>query len=85
MHCPTEARAFQAALIRHLIEHRAPLMLGATPEPHLTIAYTGDRLGAQKIASIRWNVEDILLIESIVGQTRHIVHGQWRLGTAPAP
>lgn len=76
-----EARAFQAALVQHLLKHRAPLMLGTTPEPHLTINYGGDRLGAQKIAPIGWTVEDILLVESVVGQTRHIVHGQWRLDT----
>src|SRR5687768_16436050 len=29
-----EARAFQAALVRHLLEHKAPMMLGTTPEPH---------------------------------------------------
>jgi 2'-5' RNA ligase len=35
-----------------LLAHRAPLMLGTTPEPHVTINYRGDRLGAQKIAAI---------------------------------
>ena len=63
-----EARAFQAALVRHLLEHRAPLMLGTTPEPHLTINYRGDRLGAQKIAALGWTVDTILLVESVVGK-----------------
>lgn len=74
-----EARAFQAALVRHLLEQRAPLMLGTTPEPHLTINYRGDRLGAQKIALIGWTVDTILLVESIVGKTTHIEHGSWPL------
>ena len=74
-----EARAFQAALVRCLIDHRAPLMLGTTPEPHITINYRGDRLGNRKIDPISWTVEEMLLIESIVGQTRHIVHGRWPL------
>ena len=43
-----EARAFQAALVRHLVERRAPMMLGTTPEPHLTIDYRGDRLRAKR-------------------------------------
>ena len=73
------ARAFQASLVRHLLQHRAPLMLGTTPEPHVTINYRGDRLGAQKIATIGWIVEEILLIESVVGKATHILHGRWPL------
>jgi 2'-5' RNA ligase len=74
-----EARAFQAALVRHLLERKAPMMLGTTPEPHVTINYRGDRLGSQKIASIGWTVESIALVESIVGKTTHIEHGRWPL------
>ncbi|RHW17694.1 hypothetical protein D1610_09655 [Sphingomonas gilva] len=77
-----EARAFQAALVRHLVERRAPLMLGTTPEPHVTINYAGDRLGGQKIAPIGWTVGEILLVESVVGKTTHVEHGRWPLRPA---
>ncbi|WP_423606545.1 2'-5' RNA ligase family protein [Sphingomonas sp. MS122] len=76
------ARAFQAALIRHLLEHKAPLTLGTTPEPHVTINYAGDRLGSQKIAPIAWTVEEIILMESVVGKTAHVEHGRWPLRPA---
>ncbi|WP_343519061.1 hypothetical protein [Sphingomonas sp.] len=76
------ARAFQAALIRHLLEHKAPLTLGTTPEPHVTINYAGDRLGSQKIAPIAWTVEEIVLMESVVGKTTHVEHGRWPLRAA---
>jgi 2'-5' RNA ligase len=79
-----EARAFQAALVRHLLERRAPLMLGTTPEPHLTINYRDDRQGSRKIEPIGWTVEEILLIESVVGKTTHIEHGRWPLAKEPA-
>ena len=75
----SEARAFQVDLVRHLLERRAPLMLGTTPEPHLTINYRGDRLGSAKIEPIGWIVDEILLIESVVGKTTHIEHGRWPL------
>jgi RNA 2',3'-cyclic 3'-phosphodiesterase len=75
-----EARAFQAALVRHLVERRAPLMLGTTPEPHLTINYRDDRQGSRKMEPIGWTVDAILLIESVVGKTTHVVHGRWPLG-----
>ena len=79
-----EARAFQAALVRHLLERRAPLMLGTTPEPHLTINYRDDRLGSRKIDPIGWTVNEILLVESVVGKTTHVEHGRWPLAEEPA-
>ena len=77
-----EARAFQASLVRHLLEAKAPMMLGTTPEPHVTINYHGDRLGSRKIAPIGWTVDAILLVESVVGKTTHVEHGRWPLRTA---
>ena len=74
-----QARAFQAALVRHLLAHKAPMMLGTTPEPHVTINYAGDRLRAEKIAPIGWIVDEILLVESIVGKATHVAHGRWPL------
>jgi len=76
-----EARAFQAALVRHLLERKAPMMLGTTPEPHVTINYRGDRLGSQKMPAIGWTVSEIILMESVVGKTLHVEHGRWRLRT----
>ena len=75
----SEARAFQKALLGHLLARRAPLMLGTAPEPHLTINYRGDRLGAQRIAPIGWTVDEILLVESVVGKTTYVEHGRWQL------
>lgn len=79
----TEARAFQAALVRHLLDRRVPMMLGTTPEPHVTINYRGDRLGSQKMPPVGWTVDEIILMESVVGKTSHVEHGRWRLGAAP--
>ena len=76
-----QARAFQAALVRHLLEQRAPMMLGTTPEPHLTINYRGDRLRAEKTPPIGWTVSEILLVESVVGKATHIEHGRWALSS----
>ena len=74
-----EARAFQAALVRHLLERKAPMMLGTTPEPHVTINYRGDRQGSQKMPAIGWTVDAIILMESVVGKTLHVEHGRWPL------
>ena len=74
-----EARAFQKALVDHLLRAKAPIMDGTTPEPHITINYRGDRLGSQKIPPIGWTVGEIILTESIVGKTTHVEHGRWPL------
>lgn len=74
-----EARAFQKALVHHLLAAKAPIMDGTTPEPHVTINYRGDRLGAQTIAPIGWTVDEIILTESIVGKTTHVERGRWSL------
>lgn len=79
-----EARAFQKALVDHLLREKAPIMDGTTPEPHITINYRGDRQGSQTLRSIKmppveWTVREILLMESIVGKTTHIEHGRWAL------
>lgn len=73
------ARAFQAALVRHLLDCKAPMMLGTTPEPHVTINYHGDRLRGGKIDPIGWTVTEILLVESVVGKATHVEHGRWAL------
>ena len=75
----TEARAFQKALVNHLLREKAPIMDGTTPEPHIAINYRGDRPNAQKIPPIGWTVDEIILTESIVGKTTHVEHGRWPL------
>ncbi|MBA3940974.1 MAG: hypothetical protein C0520_07170 [Sphingopyxis sp.] len=49
------------------------------PELHVTIDYRGDGLGSEAIDPIGWTVAEILLIESVVGEARHVVHGRWPL------
>ncbi|KTE37282.1 hypothetical protein ATE62_13960 [Sphingopyxis sp. HIX] len=48
-------------------------------ETHVTIDYRGDGLGAEAIAPVEWTVTEILLVESVTGEGRHIVHGRWPL------
>lgn len=47
--------------------------------PHVTFAYRPDGLGSEAIIPIVWPVDEILLVESLVGKPRHVVHGRWRL------
>lgn len=49
------------------------------PELHITINYRGDAIGPEAIAPIEWTAREILLVESVVGEARHVVHGRWHL------
>ena len=48
--------------------------------PHITLLYDGQVVLAQAIAPIRWTVDRFVLVQSKLGQTQHIVLGEWLLG-----
>lgn len=72
------AQAFQRKLVTFLgsIGFR---YFGEPPEPHLTLSYRRDDLGATPIDPISWMVKELLLVESVFGETRHVVHDRWTL------
>jgi 2'-5' RNA ligase len=77
---PSEgAAAFRTAIVSALVERGFPVPPYRFV-PHITIAYHRDGLGTEAIIPIEWHVEEVLLVESVVGQARHVVHGRWRLG-----
>jgi RNA 2',3'-cyclic 3'-phosphodiesterase len=47
--------------------------------PHITLLYDGQVVAAQAIAPIRWTVDRFVLVQSKLGQTRHVVLGRWDL------
>lgn len=49
------------------------------PELHVTINHRGDGLGAEAIDPVEWTAAEMLLVESVAGEARHIVHGRWPL------
>lgn len=49
------------------------------PELHVTINYRSDGLGVEAIDPVEWTATEMLLVESVTGQMRHIVHGRWPL------
>lgn len=73
-----DVRALQRALACHLADSGF-LMFGGSQAPHVTISYRGDGQGCARIGPIGWRADHLLLIESVVGQTRHVEHGRWPL------
>lgn len=51
-------------------------------EPHLTLSYLDGTFSTEPIDPIAWLVNDLVLIHSLVGQTKYIELGRWKLGEA---
>lgn len=54
-------------------------------KPHVTLGYGGKRAPAQPIDPISWSADQLWLVESLHGQTRHIIHKCWPLTAGPQP
>ncbi len=52
---------------------------GARFSPHLTLRYRGGPPFCEAADAVSWLVEEFVLIESLVGWSRHVVHGRWAL------
>lgn len=52
---------------------------GWTFNPHMTLGYRDEAAFARAIDPILWQVEELVLIHSHVGETRHDVIGRWEL------
>jgi 2'-5' RNA ligase len=47
--------------------------------PHVTLGYRGPAAPARPIDPISWTADSVCLVESLYGETRHIVHARWPL------
>ncbi|KTE10961.1 MULTISPECIES: 2'-5' RNA ligase family protein [unclassified Sphingopyxis] len=74
----TAAWEFQRQLAEYLHRHDFK-WFNLPPELHVTINYRGDGLGAEAIDPVEWTAAEMLLVESVTGEARHIVHGRWPL------
>ena len=72
------AGEFHAAIRAGLGRKGLPL-LDYSFAPHVTLSYRPDGCGHEFIEPIRWIVDEFLLVESVVGETRHIELGRWQL------
>lgn len=69
----------QRTLLRQLSARGVPTFGPAPFRPHVTIRYRPDGRGSEAIDPVSWRVERILLIESVIGEGRHVEHGRWPL------
>lgn len=77
-------RTFQHRFALHLARHG--VAAAGRRAPHVTLAYRRDSKGDALLPRpIGWRVEEILLVESVVGESRHDVHARCRLDPCGRP
>lgn len=48
--------------------------------PHVTLLYDGSLVPEEPVEPIRWTVRELVLVHSLLGQTKHVALGRWTLG-----
>jgi RNA 2',3'-cyclic 3'-phosphodiesterase len=71
--------AFQQALGMPLKKTPARHWLKTTYTPHLTLLYDDQRVSLQAIETVAWTARELVLVHSMVGQSRHVHLGRWPL------
>lgn len=75
---PRLARLLVDTVLRHFAE--AGIVLKRKARPHVTLDYAWQEADfATPIRPIVWEVDRLLLIESVPARRLHIVHGEWPL------
>jgi 2'-5' RNA ligase len=70
-------RALQAALVGAMADAGLAGHVGS--EPHLTLSYDACDLPTRSVPSIRWMMDEFVLIHSLYGLSLHKQLGSWRL------
>jgi 2'-5' RNA ligase len=77
---PLEAlRMFRERLGFALMRAGIPFEQGRRFTPHVTLLYGGQPMPEKEIEPISWLVEDFALIDSFIGETKHVEVGRWPL------
>jgi 2'-5' RNA ligase len=66
---------FTAALTKTMGSSRRPSF-----EPHITLSYRAIRIPDTPIEPINFTIREFTLVNSLVGQGRHVTLSRWRLG-----
>jgi 2'-5' RNA ligase len=80
---PTETLAafdrFQEQLVNALADSGLVSRKRPASGPHMTTSYRTRTRSRPFVPPVSWEVRDFVLVESLVGQRRHIDHGRWPL------
>lgn len=76
--CPTALSALQKPIARQLRD-RNIMRIGWHFNPHVTLGYRDGLFFQKPIMPLAWNVQEMVLIHSLVGATQHTELARWAL------
>jgi 2'-5' RNA ligase len=84
--CPLVLRGAQGldqvCAFRRLLRaqmQKSGLAMDASFTPHITLLWADRVVGAHPIAPIHWQADELVLVKSLVGQSRHVHVARWPL------
>jgi RNA 2',3'-cyclic 3'-phosphodiesterase len=77
--CAAPLTAFQQALKLVLAKTGIAAPAKRPFTPHLTLMYSDRRIATEPIEPVRWTAREVVLVHSLIGQSRHLRIGQWPL------
>ncbi|MFZ4767661.1 MAG: 2'-5' RNA ligase family protein [Roseimicrobium sp.] len=70
---------FQRRFMLELAKHRGRSPGAAQFTPHVTLLYDDHIVAPELVAPVSWSVQEVVLVHSLLGKTRHIPLGRWTL------
>lgn len=77
-----ELRALHRSIADGMASARAPLRDGTGFSPHMTLFYQGGAPLQRRVKPFAWHADELVLIHSLLGRTRHEVLRRWPLRAA---
>ncbi|MCR6656730.1 MAG: 2'-5' RNA ligase family protein [Opitutus sp.] len=75
----TDIHALRQALSTQLAHHGIACRARASFTPHLTLLYAAAAAPERSVEPIRWLVDEIVLVRSVIGRARYEICGRWPL------
>ncbi len=72
-------RRFQRELAAAMVDAGIGACARGGFRPHMTLLYERTRVAAQAVEPVRWTVDELLLVDSLLGRHRHVVLARWPL------
>lgn len=70
---------FHSELGEALAAAAVPCPASASYTPHVTLLYDERAIARQPVEPVRWVAGELVLVNSLVGRSRHVVLGRWPL------
>jgi len=72
-------RKLQKALAAEMVDAGIGKYVRRSFKPHVTLLYDGKYVAPHAISPVVWTVDELVLVHSLVGRSKHVTLGRWQL------